>query len=155
MNDRDGDAPLEWFFEGLNTMGQAAVPLNMLILGASLAATSEKVHVAYKSNEEKVKPQVFLMIVFLKLVMMPICAIAAVYGLRTMISIPDNIDAPFYLVMLVVACTPTANNVMVMAEIGGVSKEAMAKAIFVQYLFAPILLTGSVSVSVALVSSWR
>ena len=136
-------------------MGQAAVPLNMLILGASLAATSEKVQVAYKSNEEKVKPQVFLMIVFLKLVMMPICAIAAVYGLRTMISIPDNIDAPFYLVMLVVACTPTANNVMVMAEIGGVSKEAMAKAIFVQYLFAPILLTGSVSVSVALVSSWR
>jgi predicted permease len=28
VNDRDGDAPLEWFFEGISSIGDAAVPIN-------------------------------------------------------------------------------------------------------------------------------
>ena len=34
---RDNDAPLEWLFNGLNLLGGAAVPINMLIMGGSLA----------------------------------------------------------------------------------------------------------------------
>jgi len=34
---RSGGAPLEWVFEGLLKLGAAAVPINMIILGSSLA----------------------------------------------------------------------------------------------------------------------
>ncbi|EOD08016.1 hypothetical protein EMIHUDRAFT_218075 [Emiliania huxleyi CCMP1516] len=45
------------------------------------------------------------------------------------------------LVAMIVTCTPTANNVMVMAELAGESREALAAAIFVQYAFAPFSIT--------------
>ena len=37
--DRSDDAPLEWFFDGLYAVGQAAVPINMMILGCNLSAS--------------------------------------------------------------------------------------------------------------------
>ena len=40
--DRDADAPLEWIFDGLYAVGQAAVPINMMILGANLSASQMK-----------------------------------------------------------------------------------------------------------------
>jgi len=32
-------APLEWLFDGLYAVGQAAVPINMIILGCNLSAS--------------------------------------------------------------------------------------------------------------------
>jgi predicted permease len=37
--DRNGDAPLQWFFDGLYATGEAAVPINMMILGCNLSAS--------------------------------------------------------------------------------------------------------------------
>merc|ERR1712238_380841 len=36
---RQGTAPFQWFFDGLYAVGQAAVPINMIILGCNLSAS--------------------------------------------------------------------------------------------------------------------
>merc|ERR1712218_453527 len=36
LEDRNGDAVLQWVFVGMKKIGQAAVPINMFILGNSL-----------------------------------------------------------------------------------------------------------------------
>jgi len=65
------------------------------------------------------------------------------------------IDAPFFLVAMIVFITPTANNVMVMVELAGLpGKEGMALAIGYQYAAAPIFLTFSLTAVVAVASSW-
>ena len=46
-----------------------------------------------------------------------------------------------YLASAVVAATPTATNMMVMTELAGGNREAMATAIFTQYCCAVPLLT--------------
>ena len=52
----------------------------------------------------------------------------------------------FYLAAAAVTATPTANNMMVMIEVAGGDKTAMATAIFSQYLVAPLVLTGSLTI---------
>ena len=52
--------------------------------------------------------------------------------------------------VMIVTCTPTANSIMVMAEVGGQDKEALVACIFTQYLCAPVLLSASISAFVAI-----
>ena len=49
--DRDGDAPLQWFFDGLHEVGLAAVPLNMMILGCNLSASASRL--GFKSQQDQ------------------------------------------------------------------------------------------------------
>jgi hypothetical protein len=63
----------------------------------------------------------------------------------------QGIDDSFYLVLMMVFITPTANNVMVMVELGGtLSKEAIARLIGWQYAAAPAILSGSIATVVYL-----
>ena len=39
--DRDSDAPLQWLFDGLYSVGLTAVPINMMILGCNLSASQK------------------------------------------------------------------------------------------------------------------
>lgn len=39
----DNDAPMQWFFNGINTIGGAAIPINMFILGGALAKVRSRV----------------------------------------------------------------------------------------------------------------
>ena len=131
LEDRDDDAPLEWFFDGLQTIGRAAVPLNMFVLGNSLSKGWKR------QGKSQVPRRARYAVAFAKLVIMP--SIGALIGLflRTFIAEP----APL-LVAMVVSCTPTANNLMVMAELkADANKDALAATIFVQYLIAPITLS--------------
>ena len=74
-----------------------------------------------------------LMVVFGKMVVMPAIGLATALGLRAMhYRIGSQVDASFYLVVMIVTCTPTANTCMVMAELAGQNKEAMGSAIFMQ-----------------------
>lgn len=57
-----------------------------------------------------------------------------------------------WLVALVVTCTPTANNLLVMCDAAGQGKNAMATAIFTQYLVAPVLLPCTITLFVIIVS---
>lgn len=67
----------------------------------------------------------------------------------------SEIDGPFYLVLMIVMITPTANTVMVMVELTGKGKnEEMARIIAWQYALAPILLTVTVTMVVKVSDAW-
>lgn len=149
-------APLQWMFDGITSVGNAAVPINMTILGINLSSTFKK-----KSKEENEKDKAKLLpnrtmlaVVFGKMVVMPILGILSTWFLqRYYVDFPDAIDATCYLVMMIVFITPTANNVMVMVELSGSSsKEGMARVIGYQYVVAPVILSVVLAVVVSLAS---
>ena len=65
------------------------------------------------------------------------------------------IDGPFYLVLMIVTITPTANTVMVMVELSdSEANEGMARIIGWQYAMAPILLSMTVMMVVRVANQW-
>jgi len=147
-------APLQWMFDGIYSVGQSAVPINMTILGINLSSTFRR-----KSKEEeeegraKLLPNgTMLAIVVGKILIMPCFGIISTWFLqRYYINLPDAIDATCYLIMMIVFITPTTNNVMVMVELSGSSsKEGIARVIGYQYLVAPIILSIVLAVVVSL-----
>lgn len=144
LKDQDGDAPLEFLYESLYLLGQAAVPTNLLVLGATLAAGA---------NFEALPVRVGVAIVLCKMVLLPAFMTLAVYLLIRIVPAPHPQATSLWLVALIVTCTPTANNVAVMAQLGGQSKEGMGTAIFLQYLVAPLLVTLSLTAFIVLLMS--
>jgi len=150
--DRADKAPLEWIFDGIYAVGRAAVPLNMIILGCNLSAAQMK-----KSSDDLIAFNTMAAMVVGKMIVMPLIGMASCIFLKEYFwNIPEDIDAPFYLVAMIVFITPTANNVMVMVELSGSgTKEGIAQVIGFQYLCAPILLSASVTAVVAVASQWQ
>ncbi|KAG7372835.1 auxin efflux carrier [Nitzschia inconspicua] len=150
--DRTGDAPLEWFFDGLYAVGQAAVPINMIILGCNLSASymlNDKDH-----QDKFFTKQASMAVVIGKMIVLPVIGYVSVYLLQFVYPISNEIAGSFYLVMLVVFLCPTANNVMVMVELSGNgSKEGMARIISYQYMVAPVILSLTVTVSVLMATT--
>jgi len=134
------DAPLEWLYDGIYKLGDAAVPLNLLLLGSSLSQGADF---------EALPLRVGIAITFCKMVIMPLLMSLVVYCL---IRVAEGRDPAMWLVALIVTCTPTANNVGIMAHLGGQKVESMATAIFIQYIFAPVLITASLTYFVWLLS---
>jgi formate hydrogenlyase subunit 3/multisubunit Na+/H+ antiporter MnhD subunit len=88
---------------------------------------------------------------------LPIVGFVSTYLLRQsqMLHIPDEIDGSFYLVLMIVFLTPTANNVMVMVELSGSgTKEGIAQAIAWQYMTAPFMLSLTMSIAVGMADHW-
>eukprot|EP00551_Chaetoceros_affinis_P011696 CAMPEP_0203667778 /NCGR_PEP_ID=MMETSP0090-20130426/4550_1 /ASSEMBLY_ACC=CAM_ASM_001088 /TAXON_ID=426623 /ORGANISM="Chaetoceros affinis, Strain CCMP159" /LENGTH=434 /DNA_ID=CAMNT_0050532045 /DNA_START=45 /DNA_END=1346 /DNA_ORIENTATION=- len=125
MEDRNDNAPMEFIFDGLYSIGQAAVPINMMILGINLSKTMQT-----KPNPQDIlSPQSTFAVIFAKMVVMPIIGIFSALFLKHFVwNIPDDIDDAFYLVLMIVFITPTANNIMIMVELGDkVSKEGISR----------------------------
>jgi len=165
LDDRNDDAPLEWFFDGLYVVGQAAVPINMIILGVNLSASyqSKKERAITNNNDDDdTGKQLFsnattFSIVIAKLLVMPAIGFISAYLFRTYLwNIPDDIDGSFYLVILIVFLTPTANNVMVMVELSGSNelKKGIARVIAWQYAAGPFLITFTLTVAVGIADRW-
>lgn len=169
--DRQGHAPLQFLFDGLYTVGQAAVPINMMILGCNLSASysaSSKNTAAGRKVRDKVvlfSRSTTIAISVAKLIVMPIIGIlstALVKHYYWNSRIPDEIDGGVYLVAMLVFLTPTANNVMVMVELGSGGKgsessglkQAMARIIAWQYALAPIVLSITMTVAVSIAVRW-
>ncbi|CAJ1935322.1 unnamed protein product [Cylindrotheca closterium] len=152
LEDRTGDAPMEWFFDGLYEVGQAAVPLNMMILGSNLSGSSS----ATVNKTELFSGTTTVAIVIAKMIVMPIFGILSVMFFREYYwTLPDDIAGSFYLVAMIVFLTPTANNVMVMVELSGSgSKQGLARVIAWQYAVSPILLSLTMTVAVGLADKW-
>lgn len=149
------DAPLQWLFQGVYSVGQAAVPVNMTILGINLSSTFQKKKKSSKAPEQLLLPNnTMVWLVFGKMIVMPILGILSTWFLKEYcFHLPDEIDATCYLVMMIVFITPTANNVMVMVELSGSgSKEGMARLIGWMYVASPIVLSAVLSVVVHLAS---
>mmetsp|Transcript_21363 Transcript_21363/g.45657 ORF Transcript_21363/g.45657 Transcript_21363/m.45657 type:complete len:638 (+) Transcript_21363:45-1958(+) len=157
-------APFKWMFDGIYSVGQAAVPINMTILGINLSSTFQKKKLKKSDgkndehDDEKSKMlsnETVLAVIIGKMVVMPVIGIASTWFLqRYYIDFPDEIDSTCYLVMMIVFITPTANNVMVMVELSGSSsKEGMARLIGWQYIVSPVVLSLVLSVVVSLAST--
>jgi predicted permease len=137
--DRDGDAPLEWLFDGMYTMGQAAIPNNMILLGSTLSQGVKSIPSDFRWGPN-------LAVAFGKMVVIPVIGIFSVLLLDSILYIKPQIKSSLYFAMLVVTSSPTANNINVMAEIGGINKDTMALCLLTQYVMAPVLLTFWVAV---------
>jgi len=135
IDDRDGDALLEFLFNGLQKVGQAAVPINMIILGNSLAKGAKR------SNFSIPMVRIAVIVSIAKMFVMPLIGLGMTLLMQRWNVISGPAGAAFYLVAMTLSATPTANNIMVMAELAGENKESLAFCILVQYIFAPIVLT--------------
>ena len=156
-------APMEWLFDGLYSVGLTAVPINMMILGCNLSnsynqyqasrrlpTTTSSTRSSSSSSSQTLSLRTMTGIVVGKMMVMPAIGFAAAWTLQTyVLHIPDAIDAAFYLVLLIVFLTPTANNVMVMVELSGSNtKEGIANVIALQYAVAPVILSATMTVAI-------
>ena len=107
--DRSSRAPLEWIFDGLYNVGQAAVPINMLILGCNLSNSYNQY--SGKAGKTTSKAGLFstrtmVGIVLGKMVVLPLVGIVSTILLRLFVlDIPEGMTASFYLVMMIVFLT--------------------------------------------------
>jgi predicted permease len=127
-----------WAYSALWKIGQAAIPINMLILGSTLSRGP---------SWDAVTKQVAVAMAFAKLVVMPALGLCAVILLRRVTAFADmSVPDAAWLSALVVLATPTANNLNVMCELAGQNSHAMATAIFMQYAAAPFAMIATVMV---------
>lgn len=174
IEDRDGDAPLQWFFDGLYEAGLSAVPINMIILGCNLSASymlhsplatsgnggetrsSFEIFGTSSKSSGSFGPKTIAGIVIGKMIAMPLVGYASTLLLSTFYTVPHEIAGSLYLVLTIVFLCPTANNVMVMVELGGTGTDAkgsIARTIAYQYAIAPIVLSGTVTGAVLMSSA--
>jgi predicted permease len=158
--DRQSHAPLQWLFDGLYQIGGAAVPINMMILGCNLSASytqQQKAKYDVDAQSKLLDSSTMMGVVIGKMLILPMVGFLSTYILRTsqIIDVPDDIDGAFYLVLMIVFLTPTANNVMVMVELSGSgTKEGIAQSIAWQYMSAPFMLSLTMSMAVGMADHW-
>ena len=152
---------MQWLFDGLYKVGGLAVPDNMLILGCNLSSSYQS-YLKAKSKGTKskgglqLKMKTMIGIVVGKMVVMPVVGISTAYLLQEFFfDVSDDIAGAFYLVLMIVFLTPTANNVMVMVELSGSggSQQDIASLIAWQYAVSPITLSIFLSIVVMVASS--
>jgi predicted permease len=159
--DRSSSAPLQWIFDGLYSVGLSAVPINMMILGCNLSASFESIgnrrkEAGIAGTDPLLPLNTMVGVVIGKMIILPLVGIVSCIILKKYIlDIPDEIDGSFYLVMMIVFLTPTANNVMVMVELSGSgAKEGIASVIALQYAVAPIILSLTMSIAIGVAAGW-
>lgn len=146
LQHRADNAPLEWIFDGILTLAESAIPVNMCVVGVNLSIASQQ-----RSSHESVANRTIMAVVLGKMLVMPLIGVLTVVILKTYVwNVPESIQFQFYLVLLMNFITPTANVVMVIAELGlgGAAKNVMASLIGYQYVVAPFLLSLTVMMCV-------
>ena len=160
-------SPLGWVIPAAKQLSGAAVPINLLLLGSSLhAALSEAGESAQAEESGRMLARVrgvvgaaggtrlLATVAVTKLVLHPLCAAVVCAALRALLpAVPDPYDDAFWLTALLLAATPTANNVLVMVSAAGGDTRRASAAIAAQYLAAPLLLTGSVSLFLVVIAT--
>ena len=151
---RQDSAPLEWLFDALRAVGQAAVPINMIILGCNLSQ-SVRGGGSVLIQADVLSSTTMLAIAIGKMIVMPIIGVTSTVLLKNIQHAPESINAPLYLVAMIVFITPTANNVMIMVELSGSgTNEGIAKVIAWQYAMAPLILSVTMTLAVGVASQW-
>lgn len=154
---RNSSAPLQWLFDGLYAVGLTAVPINMIILGCNLSSSSPaKQATVDEKSTNMLSTRTMVGIVVGKMIVQPFIGILSGWFLKNYVwDIPADIDGAFYLVLMIVFLTPTANNVMVMVELSGSgAKEGIARVIALQYAVAPLILSLTMTIAIGVSSGW-
>lgn len=139
LQHRADNAPLEWIFDGVLTLARSAIPVNMCVVGVNLSMAAEQ-----RESHLAVDNRTIAAVVLGKMLFMPFIGGVTVYLLKTYVwEIPENIAFQLELVLMMNFITPTANVVMVIAELGAgtAAKNVMASLIGYQYVVAPFLLS--------------
>ena len=99
--------------------------------------------------------RVVVAIICSKMIIMPLVGFTTTMFLKKYFwNIHPDIASSFYLVVMIVFITPTANNVMVMVELSGSNvKEGVARVIAYQYMLAPFLLSITMAFAVGIAQS--
>lgn len=146
LSHRDDNAPLEWIFDGILALAKSAIPVNMCVVGVNLSIAAQR-----QGTKESASHKTIAAVVIGKMLIMPLVGVATVSILKTYFwNVPEEIEFQFYLVLLMNFITPTANVVMVIAELGSGSaaKNVMASLIGAQYIVAPFVLSLTVMLCV-------
>eukprot|EP00898_Chlorokybus_atmophyticus_P007136 jgi/Chlat1/7423/Chrsp6S07440 len=133
------NAPGHVVWSAANTIGQAAVPVNMLLLGVRLHKGLDREETA------AVGYSLIGAVCFSRLLIMPAVGLA-LNALRIRFGFNDPADRILCLTFLVESAVPTANNNLILARALEVDDKAIAVFLFFQYAIAPIFLTLSVAV---------
>ena len=141
-------APLGWVYIGISKLGAAAVPINLILLGAALSKVPER---------RQLPPLVGAGIIVGRMVFMPLCGLVVAKLLSTshFARIPYVVADPFWLVILILTATPTANNIVVMCDLAGENRRAMSEVVFYQYMAAPLLLPGVLTLFISFICRLR
>uniref|UniRef100_A0A7S2JEN8 Auxin efflux carrier n=1 Tax=Zooxanthella nutricula TaxID=1333877 RepID=A0A7S2JEN8_9DINO len=134
--------PLEFAFLAMSAIGRASVPINMLVLGSNLSKGANLRAIPGRTN---------LGIIATKQLVMPAITLVLIHLLSY--AVPMAEDPSIALVMIIMSCTPTSNNLMIMVELSGQNKEAMTACIFAQYVAAPFFMTLVVTGSLMLLQT--
>jgi predicted permease len=119
----------------------------MFLLGSSLATALAGIPPGFRWGPH-------FAVAFGKLVVMPAVGLVSVVALHPVLPVEAGAAPSLFFAMLLVTACPTANNINVMAELGGASREDMALSIFAQYCLAPLTLTFWVATFIAVVGEW-
>lgn len=133
--------PLRFAMQAAGLLGSASIPLNTMLLGASLS----------KGPTWRVVPRrVVVGVVLTKLAFLPVVALAVCALMARLVRLPPLL----LLVILMESAMPTANNLMMMCELaGGKANQLMSTLIFSEYLASPVLLTASLTAFMAFVQA--
>eukprot|EP00164_Ancoracysta_twista_P001931 GFYU01002539.1.p1 GENE.GFYU01002539.1~~GFYU01002539.1.p1 ORF type:complete len:463 (-),score=69.47 GFYU01002539.1:132-1520(-) len=131
------DAPFHVVFEGLETLGSGMIPMVLLTLGGSLAQTDLTASLPKKTLTQFLVGRLLI----LPAVLMAIPVITSELGI-----LPD--DKLLKLILLIEGCSPSAMNLVVIAQQTGNGEDVTAAIIFWQYVLCVIPITMYMSLAV-------
>ena len=111
-------APLAFVRQAISLLGDASIPLNTMLLGASLS---------HGPTWSAVPKRVVAGVVLTKLALLPLAALLVAFILTRALT---NIPPLLLLVILMESATPTANNLMMMTELAGGKASQMMATVF-------------------------
>ena len=126
-----------------DSLADAAIPSIMLIIGCSLASGPD-----YKMADKKTA----IAVLITRFIVIPFITIGLYYGLKNAGVAPTN--HVFWLSFLLLGATPTANNVMLQAQMFHTDENAIAGVgtlLLYQYAVIPVVLVGWISWFLAIV----
>jgi predicted permease len=147
----DQKAALAWLFRGVVSTGKSAVPVGMAVLGVnlSMAAHDSSAEPNLSCSSSRVSPGTIIAVILSRMVLMPILGIGSVFLLSQVTGTNNATSttnmASFYLVLMIVFITPTANSVLIMVELADGMREGIATILAWQYLLSPVILTCSIA----------
>jgi len=133
-------APLKFLYDTLTMLGNAAVPLGLMNLGASLA----KLKMGGPLSRKLVA-----VVTATRLLVMPAIGLGLVYLLADVIQVPQLVESPMLQFVLVMeTCVPTATFVLILSQLHGSDGRNIATLLLTQYIF--LLVTASAFIFVTI-----
>jgi predicted permease len=136
---------LSWIGGAAEILADAAIPTVLLVIGSSLANGPD-----YRLADRRTA----VAVTGIRFLILPFITIGAYYVLRDAGVAPNGDDKTFWLIFLMLGTTPTANNMMLQAQMfhdDDAAAAGVGTLLFYQYVACPVLLTGFISWFLAII----